>query len=185
MQCDRSDDVVWVQVVNIMKGAVVCADRVTTVSESYAWEITQEEHGVGLQSILQESCGRLTGIVNGMDRQTWNPQTDTLIPDRFSADNLSGKAACKARLRRQLGLPEPEYGVDVPLVGFVGRLDPQKGPDLIIDALSGLMALDCQVRRHPFMSVRVFMRWSGHCLRVGLKSPLLAWACSRAGACRS
>jgi starch synthase len=129
-----------------MKGAILNSDRVVTVSESYAWEITREEHGVGLQSILQEHSHRLNGIVNGMDRHTWNPETDTYLPATFSAENLAGKAKCKAALRRQLGLPEPQYGVDVPLVGFVGRLDPQKGPDLIIDALSAILSLDCQVR---------------------------------------
>jgi starch synthase len=144
-----------VQVVNIMKAAILCSDRIVTVSESYAWEITREEHGVGLHSILQEHSHRLNGIVNGMDRHTWNPETDTYLPAHFSAEDLSGKAECKAALRRQLGLPEPQYGVDVPLVGFVGRLDPQKGPDLIIDALSAILSLDCQVHCSCFNLVRL------------------------------
>jgi glycosyltransferase involved in cell wall biosynthesis len=148
---------VTLQVVNILKGAILSADRVTTVSESYAWEITQVEHGVGLHSILRASMGRLCGIVNGMDRLTWNPETDPYIPDWFSPADMSGKLACKDALRRELGLPFADYGVDVPLVGFVGRLDPQKGPDIIMEALSGLMALDCQVwpRRTTGLGLRL------------------------------
>ena len=133
------------QVVNIMKGALLAADSIVTVSETYAWEITRPEHGVGLHSILHARRNCLMGILNGMDTTTWDPSNDPHLPFNYSPEDLSGKAACKAELRRKIGLPEAEYGVDVPLVGFVGRLDPQKGPDIIISALSGLLALDCQV----------------------------------------
>jgi starch synthase len=133
------------QVVNIMKGALLAADSIVTVSETYAWEITRAEHGVGLHSILHARRNRLVGILNGMDTVTWDPARDTHLPFNYATHDLSGKARCKTALRRKLGLPEPEYGVDVPLLGFVGRLDPQKGPDIIISALSGLLALDCQV----------------------------------------
>jgi starch synthase len=139
-----------VQVVNIMKGALLAADSIVTVSETYAWEITRPEHGVGLHTILHARRNRLVGILNGMDTVTWDPAKDVYLPFNYSSHDLSGKARCKAALRRKLGLPEPEYGVDVPLLGFIGRLDPQKGPDIIISALSGLLSLDCQVRlRHP------------------------------------
>ena len=133
------------QVVNILKGAITTASAIITVSESYAWEITQAAHGVGLHSIMRANAHRLTGIVNGIDHTTWDPATDTHLPRTFSAADLSGKAVCKAELRRELRLPEPDYDVAVPLVGFVGRLDPQKGLDLILDALPGLLSLDCQV----------------------------------------
>jgi starch synthase len=128
-----------------MKGALLAADSIVTVSETYAWEITRPEHGVGLHSILQARHNCLVGILNGMDTATWDPATDVHLGHNYSPEDLTGKARCKAELRRKLGLPEAEYGVDVPLLGFVGRLDPQKGPDIIISALSGLLALDCQV----------------------------------------
>ena len=139
------------QVVNIMKGALLAADSIVTVSETYAWEITRPEHGVGLHSILHARRNCLVGILNGMDTDSWDPSNDPHLPYNYSAGDLSGKVACKAELRRKLGLPEAEYGVDVPLVGFIGRLDPQKGPDIIISALSGLLALDCQVCAHTLV----------------------------------
>jgi starch synthase len=134
------------QMVNIMKGAVQTSQAVTTVSESYAWEITQESHGAGLHAVLARASRRLTGIVNGIDASVWDPATDAHLPFNFSASDMRGKKACKAMLRRELGLPEPSFDVHVPLVGFVGRLDPHKGSDVLIDALPGLISLDCQVR---------------------------------------
>jgi starch synthase len=132
-------------VVNIMKGALLAADSIVTVSETYAWEITRPAHGVGLDSILRGQRHRILGILNGMDVSTWDPASDPHLPVNYSPDSLADKAKCKAELRRKLGLPEAEFGVDVPLLGFIGRLDPQKGPDIIVEALSGLLALDCQV----------------------------------------
>ena len=129
-----------------MKGAIAAAHAVLTVSESYAWEVTQASHGVGLHTVLRGAADRLTGIVNGIDLTAWDPATDAHIAVNYSARDLRGKAACKAALRREMGLPEPEYGADVPVVGFVGRLDPQKGCDLLLEALPGIMSLDCQAR---------------------------------------
>jgi starch synthase len=135
-----------VQVVNVMKAAILSADSVVTVSESYAWEITRPLHGVGLHSVLQSRRDNVYGIVNGIDEVTWDPSNDPHLPYTFTTEDMSGKMRCKAALRRQVGLPEAEFGVDVPIVAFIGRLDPQKGPDIIMEALSGLLALDCQVR---------------------------------------
>lgn len=142
-----------VQVVNIMKGAILAAGSIVTVSESYAWEITRPAHGVGLHTILAQRSGDLTGIVNGMDTSTWDPSSDPHLHATYSVSNLAGKVACKRELRRKLGLPEAEYGVDVPLVAFIGRLDPQKGSDIILSALSGLLASDCQVCAPPSASL--------------------------------
>lgn len=135
-----------------MKGAILAAGSIVTVSESYAWEITRPAHGVGLHTILAQRSADLTGIVNGMDTSSWDPSVDPHIHATYSVSNLAGKSACKRELRRKLGLPEAEYGVDVPLVAFIGRLDPQKGSDIILSALSGLLALDCQVCARPSAS---------------------------------
>ena len=134
------------QMLNIMKGAIQTSHAITTVSESYAWEITQPSHGVGLHVVLARAAHRLIGIVNGIDLAVWDPATDAHLPFNYSASDMRGKGACKAMLRRELGLPEPSFDVDVPIVAFVGRLDPQKGSDVLIDALPGLLSLDCQVR---------------------------------------
>jgi starch synthase len=136
-----------------MKGAIAAADRVVTVSESYAWEVTQPSHGAGLHAVLAAAAHRLTGIVNGIDHTLWDPSSDPHLAQNFSPGGEDGggiapaRLACKAALRRELRLPEPDYDVDVPLVAFVGRLDPQRGVDIILEALPGLLSLDCQVRR--------------------------------------
>lgn len=144
-----------------MKGAILTAGSVVTVSESYAWEITRPAHGVGLHTILTQRIGDIIGIVNGMDTSTWNPADDPHLHARYSVSNLSGKAACKRELRRRLGLPEAEYGVDVPLLAFIGRLDPQKGSDIILSALSGLLALDCQVPPSACPACLWLSHWAG------------------------
>eukprot|EP00271_Cylindrocystis_brebissonii_P006532 TRINITY_DN19307_c0_g1_i1.p1 TRINITY_DN19307_c0_g1~~TRINITY_DN19307_c0_g1_i1.p1 ORF type:complete len:750 (-),score=100.20 TRINITY_DN19307_c0_g1_i1:1340-3589(-) len=129
------------EAVNILKGAVVTADRILTVSPGYAWEITTLEGGWGLDSLLRSRSSVINGITNGVDIVEWNPATDRHIPSQFSAEDLSGKPECKAALQKELGLPvRPE----VPLIGFVGRLDHQKGPDIIQGALQQLMSDDVQ-----------------------------------------
>lgn len=129
------------EAVNILKGALVTADRIVTVSPGYAWEITTREGGWGLDSMLRGRNSVLNGVTNGVDTDTWNPATDKNIAVNFTADDMAGKAACKAALQRELGLAErPE----VPLIGFIGRLDAQKGPDVIQAALPELMSDDVQ-----------------------------------------
>ena len=165
-----------VQVVNIMKGAILTAGSIVTVSESYAWEITRPAHGVGLHTILAQRSGDLIGIVNGMDVSTWNPSDDPHLLRPYSVSSLSGKVACKRELRRMLGLPEAEYGVDVPLLAFIGRLDPQKGSDIILSALSGLLSLDCQVHLLipcPWLHQPVSTPW---CLITDLARHMLSFA---------
>lgn len=118
---------------NLMKTGIVFADNVTTVSPTYAREITTPEHGCGLESILRGRGESLTGIVNGVDYTHWNPASDTHLPVQFDASNWqSGKAACKRLLQEELNL---EQRADVPLVGIVSRLVDQKGWDLIIPLL--------------------------------------------------
>lgn len=127
---------------NTLKGGLVSAEKVVTVSPTYAEEIRTPEGGFGLDGILRARAADVHGILNGIDTEAWDPASDPHLDAHFDADDLSGKAACKAALQRELGLP---VRPDVPLLGFVGRLDPQKGVDLIRDAFPWLMAQGVQV----------------------------------------
>ncbi|KAG1335011.1 putative soluble starch synthase 1, chloroplastic/amyloplastic [Cocos nucifera] len=116
------------EAVNILKGAIVTADRMVTVSQGYSWEITTVEGGHGLNELLNSRKSVLNGITNGIDVDDWDPASDKYIPFHYSINDLSGKAQCKAALQKELGLA---IRPDCPLVGFIGRLDYQKGTDLI------------------------------------------------------
>ena len=115
--------------VNMMKGAIETADLVTTVSETYARELMYPYYAHGLDNILSGAAWKLTGITNGIDTNTFNPETDPALPAHFNADTfLEGKAVCKAELQKEVGLPvEP----DVPLLVMVTRLAGHKGLDLL------------------------------------------------------
>ena len=108
-----------------MKAAVLYADRVTTVSPSYAGEIQTPEFGKGLDQIMRMESGKFVWyLFNGIDTDLLDPETDTHIPYHFSVDDLSGKAKDKAALQERVGLPVRD---DVPLFGIVSRLTRQKG----------------------------------------------------------
>lgn len=127
---------------NLLKGGLVHATRITTVSPTHAWEITTPEGGFGLDGVLAERRGRLTGILNGIDSEAWDPRTDPFLPARFEPGDLSGKAVCKAHLQQEMGLPaRPE----VPLYGLVTRLTYQKGTDVVATVLGRILELDVQV----------------------------------------
>ncbi len=115
--------------VNMMKGAIESADLVTTVSETYARELMYPYYAHGLDGILSGAAWKLTGITNGIDTNTFNPETDKALPAHYNAQTFEeGKAACKAALQEQVGLPvEP----DVPLMVMVTRLAGHKGLDLL------------------------------------------------------
>jgi len=118
---------------NLLKTGIVFADAVSTVSPTYAVEITQPELGCGLDSILAGRGENLVGIVNGVDTQTWDPSSDLHLPQNFSVENWeSGKAANKRQLQADLGM---EQNPDVPVIGIVSRIADQKGWDLIIPLL--------------------------------------------------
>jgi len=115
--------------VNVMKGAIETADLVTTVSETYSRELMYPYYAHGLDNILSNAAWKLTGITNGIDTNTFNPETDPNLPVRYNADTfLSGKAACKAALQKEVGLPQQP---DVPLMVMVTRLAGHKGLDLL------------------------------------------------------
>ncbi len=126
--------------VNFLKGAVLLADRVTTVSPRYASEIQTSEFGVGLDGVLRQRRQDLVGILNGIDDQVWDPARDVYLPAHFDAANLEGKEECKRALQREFGLPE----VSVPLSAAISRLSYQKGFDLITQALPDLLTSNMQ-----------------------------------------
>jgi starch synthase len=122
---------------NFMKAALVYADSINTVSETYAKEIQTPEYGEGLDGVLTYRKADLYGILNGIDYSIWNPRTDSLLPAHFSPDDVAGKAECKRELQQAMGLPEK---AKVPLFGLISRLSSQKGLDLLDKVLAGLLA---------------------------------------------
>lgn len=122
--------------VNFMKGAIECANAVTTVSPSYANEILDPYFSHGLDPILRDRSWKLHGILNGIDTVANDPATDPALPVNFSADDIAGKAECKAALQKEMGLPERP---DVPLIGMVSRLVSHKGFDLVQRVLDELL----------------------------------------------
>jgi starch synthase len=123
----------------LLKGGVVFADVVTTVSDSYCREIQTQEYGHGFDGILRARHNRLFGVLNGLDPEDWDPR---LLPKSpFSVQDLAGKAACKRALQQELGL---KVATEIPLLVMVSRLDRQKGFELIEEAWDGLMAMPVQ-----------------------------------------
>ncbi|MDR0898001.1 MAG: glycogen synthase GlgA [Oscillospiraceae bacterium] len=121
---------------NYLKAGMVYADEITTVSPSYAEEITTAYYGERLEGLLRARREQLKGILNGIDVGEYDPTTDPAIAATYSADDLTGKAACKAALQKELGL---EIDPDAPLVGMVGRLSNQKGLDLLDRVIGDVM----------------------------------------------
>jgi starch synthase len=120
---------------SFIKGGIVFADRLTTVSPGYAHEIQTPEHGHGLDGLLRHRAAHLSGILNGIDDKTWNPARDIHLVNRYSARRPAGKPANKLALQTELNLaPDPQ----LPLLGMVGRLVAQKGVDLVVEALTRL-----------------------------------------------
>jgi starch synthase len=121
---------------NLLKTGIVFADAITTVSPTYAREIQSAPGGCGLEGVLATRSDVLTGIVNGIDIDLWNPQADPHIPRPYSAESYEeGKYAAKVALAARLGRAAPDPR---PLIAFVGRLAEQKGVDLVIELLGRL-----------------------------------------------
>ena len=130
--------------VNMMKGAIETADLVTTVSETYSRELMYPYYAHGLDSVISGAAWKLTGITNGIDVGTFNPETDPALPAHYHADSfVEGKALCKAQLQQEVGLPQRP---DVPLMAMVTRLAGHKGLDLLCYIARRLLwEEDCQL----------------------------------------
>ena len=127
---------------NPFKGGLYHSTMLSTVSPNYAAEIRTPAYGEGLQDVMNFRGADLVGILNGIDDAVWDPRTDTNLDANYSPEDLSGKAVCKAALQKELGLAQRP---DVPLLGVVSRLNVQKGSDVLIRALDGILSLDTQV----------------------------------------
>ncbi|HXN07232.1 MAG TPA: glycogen synthase GlgA [Nitrospiria bacterium] len=127
--------------INLLKGGLVSADIITTVSPTYGREILTPEYGFGLEGVLHARRKDLHGIINGVDYKKWDPATDPNIPAMYSPENMEGKLACKSALQRRCKFKE----TDLPVVGIVSRLVYQKGVDLVLEIMEELMALDLQL----------------------------------------
>jgi starch synthase len=119
--------------VNFLKGALVFADFITTVSRKYSQEIQTAEYGFGLEGVLRSRASTVTGILNGVDYNVWSPQTDTFIKARYSPEDLSGKLECKQDLLTDFGVTAPD--LRLPVIGIVSRFAAQKGFDLIAQVI--------------------------------------------------
>ena len=133
---DHVDGLEFFGQISFMKAALRCADRITTVSPTYAREVLSEPQGCGLGGVLRERASVLSGILNGVDYQVWSPITDALLPARYDVDTLPAKALAKRALQMRFGL-EPQPGALV--FGVVSRLTEQKGLHLLPQVMAELV----------------------------------------------
>ena len=127
---------------SFLKGALVCADAITTVSPTYAKEIQGAELGFGLDGVLRSRAGQLHGLLNGIDTVLWNPESDPHLACSYGAATLQRKALNKTALKQRFGLAGGDHA---PLLGLVGRLTHQKGIDILIEAMPRIAAMPAQV----------------------------------------
>lgn len=132
----RPDGVESMGLVNMMKGGLYHATKLTTVSPTYAREIQTPEMGCGLNHTLKYRAADLVGVLNGIDTEEWNPEIDPHIPARYGVDDLAGKAICKAELQKEFGL---EQSPNMPVFGVIARLYEQKGLDLLAQIVPQIM----------------------------------------------
>jgi len=128
--------------INLLKGGIVFADIINTVSDTYSREIQTKEFGFGMEGVLNKRKKDLYGILNGLDYSIWNPETDGKIIKNFSVQDLSGKKASKADLQKICGLPVKD---SIPLMGIVSRLAEQKGFDILIAGMDEICQMDLQL----------------------------------------
>ena len=128
---------------NFLKGGIVMADRITTVSERFRREMLTAEGGCGLEIVLRENAARLSGILNGADYERWDPAKDSLLPASFDAEHLAGKLVCRDLLLDLLGLAPASNVTSV--FGMVTRLVPEKGFDVLMPVLDRLLSDDVRL----------------------------------------
>jgi starch synthase len=128
--------------INLLKGGIVFADLINTVSQTYAQEIQTKELGFGLEGLLRKRKEDLSGIINGVDYSVWDPLTDKFIIENYSLADLENKAFNKEDLQRTCGLAVDK---NVPVLGIVSRLAQQKGLDILVEGLSDLLQMNVQL----------------------------------------
>jgi len=155
--------------INLMKGGLVFADLINTVSNRYRAEILSPEYGFGLEGVFQERAGDLFGVAEGVDYQRWDPSRDAFLAGPYGPDNLEGKKTCKLALLAHFGM---EQSLTRPLIGMTTRLYERKGIDLVMGAMDGLMALDVGFvlqgtgeERYQYLFQELSLRYPG---RIGL-----------------
>jgi len=155
--------------INLMKGGLVFADLINTVSNRYREEILTPKHAFGLEGVFQERAHDLFGVVEGVDYQRWDPSQDPFLAGNYTPDNLQGEKACKQALIKHFGMNLP---LELPLVGMTTRLYERKGIDLVEAILDDLMALDVGFvlqgtgeERHHYLLREIAQR---HPSRIGL-----------------
>ena len=127
---------------NFLKGGILYADALTTLSERFAWDIQTQKFGCGMETVLREQSGKLTGILNGTDYSIWNPATDKLIPKKYSAESIAGKKSSKEALLQEFGLLKEPRG---PVITLVSRDSEQTGIDLLLPLLDRLLSDDVRL----------------------------------------
>ena len=120
--------------INCMKAGIAACDQITTVSKTYAGEILTPEYGCHIEPFLSDHANKLSGIVNGLDVENWDPHTDTAIAANYTAGKMQGKQDCKAALQKKLGFSDNQKA---PLLTIISRLAEQKGVDLLLDCAPG------------------------------------------------
>lgn len=128
--------------INLMKGAMYKADHVTTVSPSYAVELRNPYFACGLHKVIEDNAYKLTGILNGLDTDHYNPMTDSLIAKKYGDKNSKGKSACKVALCRELGFDEE---IDTPIIACISRLVEHKGFDLVAESLDRIVDMNIRL----------------------------------------
>jgi len=138
----HDDRLKFYESINILKGGIVFSDHITTVSKSYAHEITYPYFGENLDGVINAYKDKLTGIVNGIDYDVYSPVTDKNIPVNFDSESIERKKEIKTHLQMKFGLP---VDPDIPMLAIVSRLADMKGMDLVEHILSELLSLDVQL----------------------------------------
>lgn len=128
--------------ISMMKGGILFADQITTVSPNYAREICTPEFGFGLDGVIRSRLPDLAGLINGVDMEVWNPATDPHLPDTYSLDDMGGKAVCREHLLKAHHMDPAFKG---PIFGMVCRLSEQKGIDQLLKAMDFFLENDCRL----------------------------------------
>ncbi|MBI4688753.1 MAG: glycogen synthase [Nitrospirae bacterium] len=123
--------------INFLKAGLISADLITAVSDNYSKEILNKEYGFGLEGVLKKRSASLSGIINGIDYGEWNPKTDIFIAKKYSDSDIAGKRECKQQLLKDCFI---KPNAEMPVVGMVGRLSSQKGLDLVLESIEGIVS---------------------------------------------